>query len=609
MTPGLGLLLGALLLPFLPAFLRRAWVPALALLTLLTVASLTPGDVTTAHFWGHELEILRVDPIRLLFGWAFSLALLLWGIYAWEVDDRLEKAAVLACAGCALLVVFSGSWLVLLLGWEGMGVAATGVLVAGRTREAWSAGLRFFVVQILAGVLVMAGSALVHTTQHSWDVVPLALEGLGPWLVFLGFAIGAAAWPLSAWLPDAVPEASPSGSVPLALYTPTTAAFALALVFPGTPLLLVLGALMALYGMLYALFTRHYRRLLVYALVGQMGVVLCAVGAGPAPGAEGFTLGQSAAAAHAFSAVLFHALLFMTAGVVLLRTGRVQGGGFGGLRRQLPWTFGFAVVGAAAIAAVPLTNGYASLSLVREALAEADDRTLAFTRGVLAFVAAGAPLFVGLRYLWLTFAGREEDVRAEPASLPMRFGMGAGALLCLALGLAPGIWMRHLPAAGEAAVFRGPQVTTQLGLLAIGVAAFVLWRTLAARVLFGPPHALPDADGIWRGGARRFVAFVQGPFQRALTRISNGFHESVPQQLAWISQNPAGFFRVAFERIRLGVTAFFGSARMIDRAQARFAAQLDTYRSTRAAATWPIGRTVFYISLILALALVVWLVR
>lgn len=93
-----------------------------------------------------------------------------------------------------------------------------------------------------------------------------------------------------------------------------------------------------------------------------------------------------------------------------------------------------------------------------------------------------------------------------------------------------------------------------------------------------------------------------------MARVSGFFHEAVPEQLGFMAQNPGGFMRVAVERIRLGGTALFGSQAAIDRAQARFTTQLRTYRHTPAGAGWPIGQTVLFAAVILAVALLIWLV-
>jgi multicomponent Na+:H+ antiporter subunit D len=597
MAPGLGLLLGAAVLPFLPRLLGRAWVVALGLATLLFVASLEPGETATVTFWREPLHVLAVDPIRLLFGWAFSLALLLWGVFAWEEDDRWQKAAGLAYVGCGLLVVFAGDWTVFALGWEGMALASAGIVLCGRTPAARAAGLRILGMHIFGGVLVLAGVAALHAHGPAPVLAPLALRGLGPILLLLGLLVHAAAWPLAAWLPDAYPRARPEGSVLLAAITVNAAAFALLRLFPGAGVLSVLGALMVIYALLYALFTREPRRLLSYALVGQVGVLLAAAGALPAAHGGAPTLGQAAATAHALSIVLALGLLFMTAAAAP-RDGR-RG-----------WTFGFAVVGAATVCALPPTAGFATTRLVLDAVALRADRAGSFARTVLVGATVAWPLAVGLRFPWLVFARSSGEAQEEAVPIPMRIAMGAAAFLCLALGFAPGVWLRHLPGLEGAspALAWGP-VGLQLGLLLLGVLAFLAWRFLGARALFSPPGGLPDLDRLWRGAGLRALAFVTGPFERTMARFSHFVHERVPEQFAWMAQNPPGFIRVAIERLRLGVTALFGSARMIDNAQARFASQLDTYRRTRAAAAWPIGRTVFYVSLILALALVVWLVR
>ncbi|MFV1958661.1 MAG: proton-conducting transporter membrane subunit [Planctomycetota bacterium] len=409
LVPGLVLMAGALLVPFLPRLGRQLLAPALGAFVLGIVASLAPGDHLEFSFWGVTLVLLEVDWLRLVFGTAFGLATFLWGIYAWSRPDRMERTAGLLYAGGAVSVVFAGDWLTFFLCWEVMALASTGVVLAGRTEASVRAAYRYFMVHILGGVILLAGIVLVHADRGSWAITPLALADPGAWLVFLGFAVNAAVWPLAAWLPDAYPAASPTGTVLLGTYTTKTAVFAFILVFAGETLLCLLGAAMAIYGIVYALTTVNYRRLLAYSLVGQVGFMLAAAGVGG-------TLGASAAAAHAFMHVLYKSLLFMSAGAVLLRTGRAEGGGFGGLWRRMPYTALFGVVGAAAISAVPLTNGYASKSLIFEALHAS---TAPWTQGAMTWLyvaSAAAPLYVGLRYPWLAFSGRDEGLR--PARAP-----------------------------------------------------------------------------------------------------------------------------------------------------------------------------------------------
>ena len=611
--PGLTLILGAVAMPFLPALLRRWAVPLLAGLVLFQLGRLEPGLTCGIDFVGGRVELLEVTWLRQLFGLAFGMATLLWGIYAWENDDRAERTAGLFYAGCALLVVFAGGWLTFFVGWEGMALASTGVLLAARTPTSARVAFRYLMIHIFGGVVLLCGITLLpgdpsfssFAGLEGDHVLSLGRDGLAAWLVFIGFAVNAAVWPLAAWLPDAYPEASPTGTVLLGTYTTKTAVFAFAFFFAGETLLCLLGAGMAIYGVVYALSTRNYRRLLAYSLVGQVGFMLCAVGVGG-------ELGQGAAAAHAQMHVLYKSLLFMTAGAVLLRTGQPVGGGLGGLWRKMPVTAACAAVGAAAICALPLTNGYLSKSLILDAVHGSGAPWAHWAQTVLYVASAAAPLYVGLRYPWLAFGGRDEGVAAEPAPRSMRLAMGLAALLCLVLGMVPGLWMPRIPGAEDVHPFALDHVGKQLLLLAAGTALFLAWRGLARRLPARPaPPAdrLPDTDRLWRAGAVAFQGFVDGPLMRVLGALSDFVNEALPSALAYVARNPAGFMRLLGERLRLGVTALFGTPAAVDRAQARFASLAGRYRSTRPAQVWPIGRTALFVTLLLATSLLVWLLH
>ena len=137
------------------------------------------------------------------------------------------------------------------------------------------------------------------------------------WMILIGILINAAAPPLSAWLADAYPESSPTGSVFLSAFTTKTAVLALILLFPGEPVLIWIGLYMVMYGIIYALLENDARRILAYSIVNQVGFMVCAVGIGTQMALNG-------AAAHAFAHIIYKALLFMSAGVVVYRTGKSQ---------------------------------------------------------------------------------------------------------------------------------------------------------------------------------------------------------------------------------------------------------------------------------------------
>ncbi len=133
----------------------------------------------------------------------------------------------------------------------------------------------------------------------------------------IGFILNAAVPPLHAWLPDAYGEATFNGSVFLCAFTTKTAVYALCRGFAGMEILVVLGVIMALYGVVYAVLENDCRRLLAYHIISQVGYMVAGVGLGTQMAING-------ACAHAFAHILYKGLLFMGCGSVLLHDRREQ---------------------------------------------------------------------------------------------------------------------------------------------------------------------------------------------------------------------------------------------------------------------------------------------
>ena len=177
-------------------------------------------------------------------------------------------------------------------------------------------------------------------------------------------AINAAVPPLHAWLTDAYPEASVTGSVFLSAFTTKTAVYVLIRLFPGAEVLLWAGVVMTLYGVVYAILENDIRRLLAYHIVSQVGYMVAAVGMGTA-------LALNGSGAHAFCHILYKALLFMGAGAVIQATGKRKLSDLGGLSRTMPLVFTLYMIAAFSISGVPLFNGFTSKSMIVSAAAYA----------------------------------------------------------------------------------------------------------------------------------------------------------------------------------------------------------------------------------------------
>ena len=248
-------------------------------------------------------------------------------------------------------------------------------------------------VHLIGGVVLMAGIAAHVAATGSVALSVMAPESAAQWLILAGILVNAGAPPLSAWVPDAYPEASYSGAVFLSAFTTKAAVYALLRTFAGAEILIFVGLYMVFYGIIYALLENDMRRILAYSIVNQVGFMVTGIGIGTEMALNG-------SAAHAFAHIIYKALLLMSAGAVLHQTGRRKCTELGGLFQSMPLTMLCGVIGALSISAFPLTSGFVSKSMISEASA-LDGLTLVWF--LLAAASAGVFLHAGIKFPWFVF--------------------------------------------------------------------------------------------------------------------------------------------------------------------------------------------------------------
>ncbi|MEQ8345693.1 MAG: Na(+)/H(+) antiporter subunit D [Sneathiellaceae bacterium] len=462
-SPALIMIVGALLVPALPQFLRRPLCVLLPAATLVLVWLLPAGPSVQLSFLGLDLVPVDADRLGRLFATIFALMATVGAVFAWQQPSRMESGAALGYAGGAIGITLAGDLVTLFVFWELMAVASTMVVWAGGP-QARAAGLRYLAIHLLGGVILMAGVAgeLAATGQVAFTA--MQADSLPHWLILIGVLVNAGAPPLSAWLPDAYPEGSWSGTVFLSAFTTKTAVFVLLRGFPGEEVLIWVGLYMVFYGLVYAFLETDLRRILAYAIVNQVGFMIVAIGIGT-------ELALNGAAAHAFVHIVYKGLLMMTAGAVLYRTGLRNIADLGGLFRAMPFTAGCAVIGGLTTMAFPLTSGFVAKSMITAA-AEEDHMTLVWL--LLEVAAAGAVLHAGLKYPWFTFFQKDSGLRPREAPLSMTLAMAAFAGLCIGIGLFPGPLYAMLPAATDFSPYSWSKVMTQLQLVLFAALAFFL---------------------------------------------------------------------------------------------------------------------------------------
>lgn len=463
-TPALILILGALLVVFLRGRTKSAYLLLLPVIVGCLVLFFPQGKILTAQFWGYDLVFLRVDKLSTLFGTIFSIMTFLGVLFALQVRDDVQHVAALVYAGSTLGVVYAGDFLTLYIFWEVMAVSSTFLILASRTQEAKEAGYRYILMHIVGGLFLLAGILLYAQTNASLEFNYIGLTGLDSWLIFIGFALNAAAIPLHAWLPDAYPMGTATSTVFLSAFTTKSAVYLMARCFPGADPLIWIGAIMVFVPIFYAVLENDIRRVLAYSLLNQVGFMLCGIGIGTA-------LALNGAVAHAFCHILYKALLFMAAGSVLHMTGKIKCTEIGGLYKTMPVTCLFCIVGAASISAFPLFSGFVSKSMIVSASAH---EKMALVWLVLQFASAGVFHHAGIKVPFFTFFGHDSGIRAQEPPWNMMLAMGLAAFLCVFIGVFPGPLYNMLPFPVDYVPYTGAHVVGQLQLLMFGALAFAL---------------------------------------------------------------------------------------------------------------------------------------
>jgi multicomponent Na+:H+ antiporter subunit D len=351
----------------------------------------------------------------------------------------------------------------------------------------------------------MAGIAGEIAASGSIAFASMDLTTVPRCLILAGFLVNAAATPLSAWLPDAYPEASWSGMVFLSAFTTKAAVYVLLRGFPGTQLLVWIGIAMMFYGIIYAILENDMRRILAYSIVNQVGFMVTGIGIGTEMALNG-------AAAHAFTHIIYKALLLMSAGSVLYMTGKRKCTDLGGLFRTMPVTTLCGIIGALSISSFPLTSGFISKSMIAEGAAQ---RHLEIVWLLLAAGSAGVFLHAGIKFPWFVFFQKDSGLRPQDPPWNMRAAMILCSALCIGIGVFPGPLYALLPFKVDYVPYTASHVLVQLQLLLFSGLAFFLMLGMLKRTL----TITLDVDWLWRRLGRRVVCRLDDAAERAWSRI------------------------------------------------------------------------------------------
>ena len=542
LPPAIVFILGAILLLLLPRRMRSAGCLVFPLLAFILLLRLEVGASLAVPFLNYELVLYRVDELSLAFGYVFIIMAFLGGVYGFHLKDTGQQVAALLYAGSALGVVFAGDLFTLFIFWEIMTISSVWLIWARRTPQSTKAGMRYFIVHLFGGSVLLAG-ILWHLGETGSILFNHLEGGIGAYLILFGFALSAAIPPLHGWLMDAYPEGTVTGSVYLCAFTTKVAVYALARGFAGLELLIWAGAIMAVYGVVFAVLENDIRRLLAYHIISQVGFMVAGVGIGTAVAING-------AVAHAFAHILYKALLFMGAGTVLYTTGRSKLTELGGLARAMPLTLALYMVGAFSISGFPLFSGFVSKSMVVYA---AELSHMGVVVLLLTLASVGTFFSIGLKLAYFTWFGPNRRLKPAPTPRGMYLGMVLTAGICLAIGIYPTLLYNLLPFTVDYQPYTAPHLIQTIQLLMFTGLGF--W--LLVNKLGGEATITLDTDWFYRRPSRLAYNLCVVSLSRLFTTV-----ESFSIRLVWflvrLSANPMGCLYTAIGFVG---HLFFGTRR------------------------------------------------
>ncbi len=407
-------------------------------------------------------------------------------------------ALVLFFIGSMVGLVLSSNLLMVVVFWE-ITAFCSYALISFHSDDpkAVAGGIKALIVTGLGGVGLLGGAFLIHAQIGTFDL-PTFLSRAGAmrpdllaWVAFAFLAAAAAKsaqFPFQTWLPDAMEAPTPISALIHAATMVNAGVYLLARVYPAcsgvtgwSTTVVAVGAVSAILAAIMAVASTDLKRVLAYSTVSQLGFMVFSIGSG----------GLFQSQFHLLSHSLFKALLFLGAGAVIHAVGTRDMRAMGGLSRKMPLTCTVFIMGALALAGVPPVNGFWS----KELILEAGKLHAPSAASIVMMVTVGLTALYSARCVWMVFfaraAAEPHAHEAGPAMQVALIPLAAGTLVSwLLAGPFQSLLARTLPLHfGGAPVIRGtreiaqevlnsPGTLVAMGVVAVGVLAWVLWRTL-----------------------------------------------------------------------------------------------------------------------------------
>ena len=351
-------------------------------------------------------------------------------------------AFVLFFIGAMVGLVLSSNLLLTFVFWE-ITALCSYALIAFHNDDpkAVRGGIKALIITSIGGVGLLVGALVIYAYTGSNDItVFLSTANSLPAnilaLLAFGFLIAAAAksaqFPFQTWLPDAMEAPSPISALIHAATMVNAGVYLLARFYPAfkdvpywREAVMFVGAISAILAAVMALTSIDLKRVLAYSTVSQLGFMVYAIGTG----------NVYASQFHLFSHSIFKALLFLGAGAVIHSIGTRDMREMGGVGKKLPFVKWVFIIGALALAGIPILNGFWSKELILEGGLKDGPLWLY----VLMLLVAGLTALYTVRCVWMVFFGEpRSEYHTHTTGLPMKIALAPLALAALVSWLAAG---------------------------------------------------------------------------------------------------------------------------------------------------------------------------
>ena len=420
----------------------------MACLLGLMLSTILKGNTIYSTFWSQMAPFglcLQVDGLSIvmaLVGFLLWLAVSIYSISYIKTDLVRYYSLLLILLGAVQGTVLAKDLISFYVFLEMTTVATYFLIIHKRNIDALQAGYKYILMTLISAFLIFLSIILVYVDTGSYEVIVVTKSGgfITPVLFLLGCFVKAGVVPLHTWLPDAHPAApSPVSAFLSGMMIKIGAYGIIRFIFPIlnfdlpatnfgellSSLIMSIGIASMLIGVLLALAQTDVKRLLAYHSISQMGYILLGIGLGT-------ELGLAGGLYHLVNHAIFKGLLFLCMGAVIYSTGMRKLDDLGGLWKRMPITTSTCIIAALAISGIPPFNGFASKTVLAEAVANYN-----FILKFVMMVTAALTFASFLKLIGYTFFSEPQKqlITVKEVPLSMLLPMIVLAILCMLLGI------------------------------------------------------------------------------------------------------------------------------------------------------------------------------